>query len=80
MRKLILFIVAFITSLSSFAQNDEVNNQVVLDLLKEGFNSQEIIGAIETSSTRQITWSIDFMRELKKAGADAQLTETGYYG
>ena len=28
------------------AQNDAVTNQTVLDLLKEGFTAEEIIGAI----------------------------------
>ena len=65
----------FICSLvSANAQNDEVNNQTVLDLLKEGFTSEEIIGAIENSTTRVITFDINFMRQLKAAGADSSLT------
>ncbi len=56
------------------AQNEEINNETVLQLLKEGFSSDEIIGAIETSSTRTITYSLDYMRKLKAAGADSQLT------
>lgn len=65
----------FICSLvSANAQNDEVNNQTVLDLLKEGFTSEEIIGAIENSTTRVITFDINFMRQLKAAGADSNLT------
>lgn len=56
------------------AQNDVVTNQTVIELLEEGFTSEEIIGAIENSSTRTITYDISFMRELKKAGADATLT------
>ena len=60
--------------LTANAQNDEVSNQTVLDLLKEGFNSEEIIGAIENSTTRTITFDINYMRQLKAAGADATLT------
>lgn len=48
------------------AQNDVVTNQTVIELLEEGFTSEEIIGAIENSSTRTITYDISFMRELKK--------------
>lgn len=56
------------------AQNETITNQTVLDLLKEGFSSEEIIGAIDNSSTRTITYDINFMRQLKAAGADATLT------
>lgn len=49
------------------AQNDVVTNQTVIELLEEGFTSEEIIGAIENSSTRTITYDISFMRELKKS-------------
>ncbi|EJX04988.1 hypothetical protein, secreted [gut metagenome] len=58
----------------TYAQNDAVTNQTVLDLLQEGFTAEEIIGAIENSSTRTITYDISFMRALKKAGATPELT------
>ena len=75
MKKGLFIIAMFICSLvSANAQNDEVNNQTVLDLLKEGFTSEEIIGAIENSTTRVITFDINFMRQLKAAGADSSLT------
>lgn len=61
-------------SLSVSAQNDAVTNQTVLDLLKDGFSSEEIIGAIENSTTRTITFDINFMRQLKSAGAKQDLT------
>lgn len=70
----IAIIMAMTLSVSVHAQNEEVTNATVLQLLKEGFSSDEIIGAIENSSTRTITYSIDFMRDMKAAGADAQLT------
>ena len=75
MKKKLLFIAMFVASVfTANAQNDEVNNQTVLDLLKEGFSSEEIIGAIENSTTRTITFNINYMRQLKAAGADASLT------
>ena len=53
------------------AQSEVIKNQTVLDLLKEGFTSVEVQGLIESSSDRDITFSIDFMRKLKDAGADS---------
>ena len=63
-----------LASMSVNAQNETVTNQTVLDLLKEGFSSEEIKGAIESSTTRTITFDINFMRELKAAGATPDLT------
>lgn len=63
-----------ISFVSANAQNDEISNSTIIDLLKDGFSSEEIIGMIETSSTRTIQYNIDFMREMKAAGADATLT------
>lgn len=63
-----------IATLTASAQNEAVTNQSVLDLLKEGFSSEEIIGAIENSTTRTITFDINFMRQLKAAGANQELT------
>ena len=42
-------------ALTGFAQNEEMTNETVLSLLKEGFSSEEIIGAIENSTERKIT-------------------------
>ena len=75
MKKRLFFTAMFVASVfTANAQNDEVSNQTVLDLLKEGFTSEEIIGAIENSTTRTITFDINYMRQLKAAGADASLT------
>lgn len=63
-----------VSSLAASAQNEAVTNQSVLDLLKEGFSSEEIMGAIENSTTRTITFDINFMRQLKAAGATQELT------
>lgn len=88
-RKILMATLMLVASLSVSAQNDVVTNQSVLDLLKEGFSSEEIIGAIENSTTRTITFDINFMRQLKAAGADKDLTtylqkiakaEMGYEG
>ena len=74
--KKILFTIclALASSMCAFAQNDEVTNATVLELLQEGFSSEEIIGVIETSSTRTIKYDINYLRQLKAAGADAKLT------
>ncbi|MBQ0143327.1 MAG: hypothetical protein KBT06_11140 [Prevotellaceae bacterium] len=71
---LLIFCMTLATFVVANAQNDEITNATILELLGEGFSSQEIIGMIETSSTRTINYSIDFMRKLKAAGADATLT------
>ena len=90
MFKKILFSICMLCfSMTSFAQNELVNNNTVIDLLKEGFNSEEIQGLIEASSERQIEFNINFMRELKAAGASSDLityiqkiakTDHGYEG
>ena len=58
-----------IMTLAASAQNEAINNETILTLLKEGFSSEEIIGAIENSTERTIQYSIDYMRQLKAAGA-----------
>lgn len=73
-KKFFLSMCLALLATGAYAQNETVTNQTVLDLLKEGFTSEEIIGAIEISSTRTITYDINFMRQLKAAGADVTLT------
>lgn len=89
MKKFLFAIVMFISSSQAFAQNEAIDNQTILDLLKEGFTSDLIISTIESASTRTISWSIDYMRQLKEAGADNELimyiqkigkTDYGYEG
>lgn len=58
---------------SANAQNETITNETIIELLNDGFSTDEIIGAIETSSTRTITYNIQYMRELKAANADAAL-------
>ena len=55
-----------IMTLAASAQNEAINNETILTLLKEGFSSEEIIGAIENSTERTIQYSIDYMRQLKR--------------
>lgn len=75
MKKVFVALLLFVgVNAEMYAQNDAVTNQTVLDLLKEGFTAEEIIGAIENSSTRTITYDIQFMRALKQAGATPELT------
>lgn len=69
-----LAFVSFFGIQSANAQNEEINNQTVIELLQGGFSSEEIIGAIESSSTRTINYNLNFLKELKAAGADASLT------
>jgi hypothetical protein len=73
-KKLILAAGLFALTLHVSAQNEAINNQTILDLLKEGFKTEEIKGAIENCTERSITYSLDYMRQLKAAGADAELT------
>lgn len=76
MKKIILFIcLTFAVCANVKAQNEIVTNQTVIDLLKDGFSSEDIIGLIENSSTRTITFGIQYMRELKEAGADSALIQ-----
>jgi hypothetical protein len=74
MKKLLLVFALMANIIGANAQNDAINNETILQLLSEGFSSEEIIGAIENSTERSITYSLDFMRQLKTAGADANLT------
>lgn len=73
------FILLFCLTLATFttvkAQNETVTNQTIIELLKDGFSSEDIIGLIENSSTRTVTFSIQYMRELKEAGADSSLIQ-----
>ncbi len=74
MKRILTMLFMGVMVLIASAQNEKMDNETVLSLLKEGFTSEEIIGAIDNSTDRQITYSLDFMRQLKAAGADASLT------
>lgn len=90
MKKLMICIIFMIMGWTTIiAQNDVVDNKTVIELLKNGFGSDEIIGVIENSTDRQLTFSISYMMELKEAGADSRLitfiqkitkTDFGYEG
>ncbi len=73
MMKRFLITACMMASMSFFAQaqNEVITNETIVSLLKEGFGSDEIIGLIETSPDRAITFSIADMRKLKNAGADS---------
>ncbi len=88
-KKIFMAAMMMLATLSINAQNEAVTNQSVIDLLKEGFSSEEIKGAIENSTTRTLTFDISYMRELKAAGATQDLitylqkiakTDNGYEG
>ena len=57
-RLLFAICMATLTFVSANAQNDDITNETILQLLKEGFNSEEVKGAIETSSTRIINYNL----------------------
>lgn len=76
MKKIILFFLLTFAAVANVnAQNETVTNETVIELLKEGFSSEDIIGLIENSSTRTITFGIQYMRDLKEAGADSNLIQ-----
>lgn len=76
MKKLFfLFCLTFAVFTNVKAQNETVTNETVIELLKDGFTSEDIIGLIETSSTRTVSFNIAYMRELKEAGADSNLIQ-----
>ena len=55
------------------AQEEVVTNALIIQLLGEGFSDDEIIGFIESSSTREIKSDLQSMRELKQHNASAEL-------
>ena len=89
LKKIVLSFGLACATMTGYAQNELVTNHTIIDLLKEGFNSEEIQGLIEGSAEREITFNIAFMRELKSAGASSELitylqkiakTDHGYEG
>jgi hypothetical protein len=73
MKKLFLTICLLAAAFTVQAQNETITNETVLQLLSEGFSSEEIIGALENSTERTISYDINYLRQLKAAGADATL-------
>lgn len=55
------------------AQEEVVTNALIIQLLDEGFSDEEIIGFIESSSTREVKSDLQSMRELKKHNASPEL-------
>ena len=55
------------------AQEEVVTNALIIQLLDEGFSSDEIIGFIENASTREVKSDLQSMRELKQHNASAEL-------
>ena len=75
MKKLFLMIVcALALSIQvANAQEEVVTNALIIQLLDEGFSSDEIIGFIENASTREVKSDLQSMRELKQHNASAEL-------
>lgn len=55
------------------AQEEVVTNALIIQLLDEGFSDEEIIGFIESSSTREVKSDLQSMRELKQHNASPEL-------
>lgn len=71
------------------AQDEVVTNALIIQLLDEGFSDDEIIGFIESASTREVKSDLQSMRELKQHNASSDLityiqkiakTDFGYDG
>lgn len=75
MKKLFLMLVcALALSIQvANAQEEVVTNALIIQLLDEGFSSDEIIGFIENASTREVKSDLQSMRELKQHNASAEL-------
>ena len=75
MKKFFLMIVcAFALSTQVVnAQEEVVTNALIIQLLDEGFSSEEIIGFIEGASTREVKSDLQSMRELKQHNASPEL-------
>lgn len=75
MKKLFLMIVCALALSTQVvkAQDEVVTNALIIQLLGEGFSDEEIIGFIESSSTREIKSDLQSMRELKQHNASAEL-------
>ena len=77
MKKLFLMIVCALALSTQVvnAQDEVVTNALIIQLLDEGFSSEEIIGFIENASTREVKSDLQSMRELKQHKASAELIQ-----
>ena len=77
MKKLFLMIVCALALSTQVvnAQDEVVTNALIIQLLDEGFSSEEIIGFIENASTREVKSDLQSMRELKQHNASAELIQ-----
>lgn len=69
-RKLFFLLVCLFSlqSLSLKAQEETVTNDLIIQLLKEGFNSEEIIGYIENASNREVKSDLSSFKRLPTPG------------
>lgn len=78
MRKAFILLTMMLLAVSSLhvsaQENEVITNETVVSLLKEGMTSNDIIGLIKASPSNEIHYNISFLRDLKKAGADQDLT------
>ncbi len=75
MKKLFFTIICAlaISTLKVQAQDEVVTNNLIIQLLDEGFTDGEIIGLIESSSNRELKLDLNSMRELKQHNAGPEL-------
>lgn len=73
-RFFLMFVCAFALSFQvANAQEEVVTNELIIQLLDEGFSDEEIIGFIEASSTREVKSDLQSMRVLKQHNASSEL-------
>ena len=77
MKKLFLMMVCALALSTQVvnAQEEVVTNALIIQLLDEGFSSEEIIGFIENASTREVKSDLQSMRELKQHNASSELIQ-----
>lgn len=69
-----MLIAASMTTVSAQDSEYVINNDSVISFLHEGMTSSDIIGLIKTADATDISYSPIFLRKLKSAGADQELT------
>lgn len=75
-KKLFICVTLLISTFTTISaqEGDVVTNETVITMLKEGFSSNDVIGIIQSASSNQINYNLAFLRELKAAGANEELT------
>ncbi|MBE6288071.1 MAG: hypothetical protein E7099_07805 [Mediterranea massiliensis] len=73
-RFFLMMVCAFALGLQTInAQDEVITNDLIIQLLDEGFSDEEIISLIEASSTREVKFDLKSMRDLKQHKASPKL-------